>query len=266
VNLTIPKVVAFCDSGLGDLLQHGTSAAGSTDSKNFIEASKPLNSGDDNDFSLSFGDTIGFCLAYSNDGVSTTLTTFPAHSGGVECIGTQSLYGDIVVAFSEVKPSTAEPAIPEPKPRPSFVDPEEDPQSYVDRYNNEDGYKEWFDKNYPDYTIYEAVGLPEPVKEKVPGWIKNNARWWAEGQIGDSDFVSGIQFMIKEKIINIPDLPEEVTQMELKDEKRAMGMEREQNVPDWVRNNAGWWADGQISEDDFVNGIKYLVEQGIIKV
>jgi len=103
-------------------------------------------------------------------------------------------------------------------------------------------------------------------QERVPEWIKNNAKWWSEGAIADNDFTSGIQFMIKENIMVIPDLPEEVTQMELKDEKRAMGMEREQNVPDWVRNNAGWWADGLISEDDFVNGIKYLVEQGIIKV
>jgi len=103
-------------------------------------------------------------------------------------------------------------------------------------------------------------------QERVPEWIKNNAKWWSEGVIADNDFTSGIQFMIKENIMIIPDLTEEVTQMELKDEKRAMGMEREQNVPDWVRNNAGWWADGLISDDDFVSGIKYLVEQGIIKV
>ncbi|MEK0352506.1 MAG: hypothetical protein QQN57_06430, partial [Nitrosopumilus sp.] len=109
---------------------------------------------------------------------------------------------------------------------------------------------------------------PIEIMEKlqIPDWIRNNAKWWSEGQIGDSDFTSGIQFMIKENIMVIPDLQREVTQMELKDEKRAMGMEREQNVPDWVRNNAGWWADGLISDDDFVSGIKYLVEQGIIKV
>jgi len=98
---------------------------------------------------------------------------------------------------------------------------------------------------------------------KLPDWIKNNAKWWSEGSIGDDDFTSGIQFIIKENIMVIPDLPED-TQMELKDEKRAMGLERDKNVPDWVRNNAGWWADGLISEDDFVGGIKYLVEQGII--
>ena len=121
-----------------------------------------------------------------------------------------------------------------------------------------------------DMTKYlnalDPILRSKTYEKKVPDWIKNNARWWAEGTISDTEFVSGIQFMIKENIMVIPDLPEEVTQMELKDEKRAMGMEREQNVPDWVRNNAGWWADGLISDDDFISGIKYLVEQGIIKV
>ena len=45
----------------------------------------------------------------------------------------------------------------------SFVDQSKDPQSYVDRYNNEEAYKEWFDSNYSQYSsIYQAVGLEEP--------------------------------------------------------------------------------------------------------
>jgi len=45
-----------------------------------------------------------------------------------------------------------------------FVDETKDPQSYVDRYNNESIYKKWFNDNYPQYaSIYEAVGLEEPV-------------------------------------------------------------------------------------------------------
>ena len=102
-------------------------------------------------------------------------------------------------------------------------------------------------------------------KEKVPDWIKNNAKWWSEGQIGDSDFTSGIQYMIKEDIMVIPDLPEDTQKMELKDEKRAMGLERD-NIPEWVKNNAGWWADGLITEEDFLKGIEFLVQQGIIRV
>ena len=38
------------------------------------------------------------------------------------------------------------------------------------------------------------------------------------------------------------------------------------SVPTWVKNNAGWWADGTISENDFLNGIQYLIKMGIMKV
>ena len=42
-----------------------------------------------------------------------------------------------------------------------FVNPNKDPHSYLRRYITEQTYKDWFDRNYPDYTIYEAVGLEE---------------------------------------------------------------------------------------------------------
>jgi len=85
-------------------LQHGTSTIGSTGSKNFIEASKPLNSGDSNDFSLSLGDTVGFCLRYSNDGVGSTASTFPAPLPGGGCVTRpQSSYGDIIIASPEIE-------------------------------------------------------------------------------------------------------------------------------------------------------------------
>ena len=37
-------------------------------------------------------------------------------------------------------------------------------------------------------------------------------------------------------------------------------------VPIWVKNNAGWWAEGQIDDNSFVKGIEYLVKVGIIQV
>ena len=41
----------------------------------------------------------------------------------------------------------------------NFVDPDKNPQYYFDRYYNEPTYKSWFDRNYPDITIEEAVGI-----------------------------------------------------------------------------------------------------------
>lgn len=49
---------------------------------------------------------------------------------------------------------------------PTFVDPTKDPQYYINRYNNEPAYQEWFDKNYPHLTIEEAVGYEQVVIEK----------------------------------------------------------------------------------------------------
>ena len=37
-------------------------------------------------------------------------------------------------------------------------------------------------------------------------------------------------------------------------------------VPSWVKNNAGWWADGTIDDDSFVQGIQFLIKEGIMKV
>ena len=36
------------------------------------------------------------------------------------------------------------------------------------------------------------------------------------------------------------------------------------SMPDWLRNNAKWWSQGQISEDDFIQGIEYLIQNGIL--
>jgi len=91
-------------------------------------------------------------------------------------------------------------------------------------------------------------------KSKIPDWVRNNAEWWAQGAIGDSDFVSGIQYLIKEGIIQIPETAKSST----------TGDSGE--IPSWIKNNADWWAQGLISDDDFVKGIQYLVENGIIVV
>jgi len=39
-----------------------------------------------------------------------------------------------------------------------------------------------------------------------------------------------------------------------------------EDVPDWVKNTAGWWATDAISETEFVNAIEFLVKENIIQV
>jgi len=87
----------------------------------------------------------------------------------------------------------------------------------------------------------------------IPEWIRNNALWWSQEQIDDDVFVSGIQYLIKERVMKISPI-------------ERGGEHSSQEIPEWIKNNAGWWADEQIDDDAFLQGIQFLIKEGIIKV
>ena len=35
-------------------------------------------------------------------------------------------------------------------------------------------------------------------------------------------------------------------------------------IPEWIKNNAGWWASGEIPDSAFLSGLEWLIEHGII--
>ena len=37
-------------------------------------------------------------------------------------------------------------------------------------------------------------------------------------------------------------------------------------IPEWIKNNAGWWADGTLDDNSFVQGIQFLIKEGFIKI
>ena len=38
----------------------------------------------------------------------------------------------------------------------------------------------------------------------------------------------------------------------------------EAEIPTWIKNNAGWWATDQIDDFAFLQGIQYLIQEGIM--
>ena len=63
--------------GLTDALQSGAGVVGRAGAVSFFEMSKPLRSGDPQDFNLNVGNTVGICLTAFVNGASGTFTTFP---------------------------------------------------------------------------------------------------------------------------------------------------------------------------------------------
>jgi tetratricopeptide (TPR) repeat protein len=113
-----------------------------------------------------------------------------------------------------------------------------------------------FAKNVIDKYPYNEVEKPEiftiDVVEQIPEWIKNNAGWWADGQIDDLSFISGIQFLIKNDIIQL--------------DTTKVQNNKSDEVPEWIKNNAGWWADGQIDDAEFLTSMHFLIKNGIIVI
>jgi len=131
--------------------------------------------------------------------------------------------------------------------------------------------RSWNDQlNSGDTIVYDAIkvaspqiveiadeDIPEPEiqtlkSQYVPIWIKNNAAWWSQELIEDSDFVAGIEYLIQQEIILISDSGD-VTNTS-------------NEIPSWIKNNAGWWSEDLITEKEFIDGLQWLVSNGIIQV
>ena len=48
-----------------------------------------------------------------------------------------------------------------------------------------------------------SIGVQAEKNSLIPSWIKNNAKWWSEGRVPDSEFVNGIKYLIEQKIMKI---------------------------------------------------------------
>ena len=101
--------------------------------------------------------------------------------------------------------------------------------------------------------VSTPVKTPTAPTQSIPDWIKNNAGWWADDAIDDNSFVQGIQFMIKEGLMVIPDTEQGTSS-------------QDNDIPDWIKKSAGWWAEGIVSDGEFVNGIQFLIQKGIMTI
>jgi len=98
---------------------------------------------------------------------------------------------------------------------------------------------------------YEVKGHFQ--EDRIPDWVRNNAHWWSVDLISDTEFAQGLQYLINEKIIVIPQTAPESSS-------------KTNEIPSWIKKSAGWWADGLVGDDSFIEGIQYMIKEGIIKI
>jgi len=88
--------------------------------------------------------------------------------------------------------------------------------------------------------------------QAIPVWIKTSAGWWSEKKIADSDFVLGIEFLIQNDVITIP--------------QTEFVINSSPQIPEWIGVNAGWWANEQISDEEFTQTLQWLIANGVMRI
>ena len=99
-------------------------------------------------------------------------------------------------------------------------------------------------------TEFELIDSGNVV---ISSWIRELAKYWYNDAISDVEFAQGIEFLIKEGIIVVPETQNQKTSDEVK-------------IPEWFKASTGWWIDRQISDVEFAQGIEFLIKEGIIVV
>ena len=127
------------------------------------------------------------------------------------------------------------------------------------------------------------IFIPNAFAENVPEWVKNTAGWWATNAISETEFVNAIAYLIKVGIINIESSksPELIANMwvngDINDDKFLANVEqliqkdiitiksdsitKTSQLPDWLVNNAGWWAARINTNSDFNFDPGYVKEE-----
>lgn len=180
-----------------------------------------------------------------------------------------------------------------------FPDPNNPPKYYLDRYENEPEYQNWFKKTFPGRSLSEIVSYPASRIEGFPDDAKspwyyvdryNNEesyRDWFDSQFPTQSIYDALGYpeSFFQKIPNwvknnakwwssglISDVDflagiaflvdENIVRVPVTESESATT----QKVPPWIKNTSQWWADGQIGEDEFLKGIEFLIANGIIRV
>ena len=131
--------------------------------------------------------------------------------------------------------------------------------------------------------IQVNVSQTSETSQGVPDWIKNTAGWWATDAISETEFVNAIAYLIKVGIISIESSmsPELIAEMwvngNINDDEFLASVEhmiendaitvksdsitKTSQLPDWLVNNAGWWAARILTNSDFNFDPGYVKEE-----
>lgn len=102
-------------------------------------------------------------------------------------------------------------------------------------------------------TIYRIVPTQDPEEISIPSWFKNNAKWWDEGLIQQTEFLNSIEFLIEDSIILVPSVP-------------PFSKNQNPEIPPIIKEKIIMWVNGDLNDTQLASSFQFLLLEGILKV
>ena len=149
---------------------------------------------------------------------------------------------------------------------------------------------------YKPALVIDVVQTPEEIPTAVVEISKVITKWWTQGTISDAQYSNALGFMAAgndlysnmQSEIMMADhaIDDEVTWVELlsadtdeeaydllsrvpsnfmSNEKRIYGQDEMEGMAFWVKETATWWIEGKITDEEFVETVSFLRNEGIIR-
>lgn len=99
--------------------------------------------------------------------------------------------------------------------------------------------------------LKESLNNESSNSEKIPSWIKDDAKSWHDGTTDNAEFSKGIQYMISSGLVKV--------------DWNVKPTDSFERIPLWVKHVAGWWSQDMLSDSEYANSIQYLLQHKIIE-
>ena len=113
------------------------------------------------------------------------------------------------------------------------------------------------DESLLDYAIEVNPQISSSLNYYIPTDTKDVSEIWLDGGINNTEFLTSTTYFIREqgktRMISFEIL------------KSSQNID-EFLIPAWLKNNVFWWINGYISDQEFINGLEYLIDVKIIKL
>jgi hypothetical protein len=124
--------------------------------------------------------------------------------------------------------------------------------------------------NTPEQTYEDSKAIADKIKQELEQKQKIRELEGARNRIDVLENnlndlfknISNLEFQIEKLTIQNNNLKKQLEQqLEL-----SVNIAEDKSIPSWTKDNAKWWSQGLITENEFIKGIEYLVQNNIIRI